>query len=222
MDIVYILKGDSKELRYSLRSLKNIPHDKVFIAGGQPTGLDNVIRVPVAQTATKWENQKRNLIAACRNNELSDDFILFNDDFYVTRRVQNPPLFHRGLLSEVFKAYSSRSDPYAVGMKSTLKYMGPEALAYDAIHVPMVMNKDRVMGLIKNIPRGALIRSWYGNFYKIGGEFHEDAKIRIHAPYQELSDRDFVSTSNQSFKKDWPGKWIKNQFSSPSPYELIK
>jgi len=222
MDIVYILKGDSKELRYSLRSLQNIPHDKVFIVGGQPSGLDNVIRIPVAQNSTKWENQKRNLVAACRSDELSDDFILFNDDFYVTQRVVNAPVFHRGLLSDVYKGYASRHDAYAVGMKTTLKDLGPEALAYDAIHVPMVMNKDRVLGMIKSIPRGALIRSWYGNLYKIGGEFHEDAKVRIHAPYQDLSDKDFVSTSNQSFKKDWPGQWIKDQFLDPCRYELIK
>ena len=40
-DVVYILKNgcDGYELRYSLRSLANMDHGKVWFVGGQPDGL---------------------------------------------------------------------------------------------------------------------------------------------------------------------------------------
>ena len=40
-DIVYFVKGSRKneELRYSLRTLKNFPHRKVFFYGEFPDGL---------------------------------------------------------------------------------------------------------------------------------------------------------------------------------------
>ena len=41
-DVVYCVKDDpdNEELRYSLRSLKNLPHQKVWIYGGGPKWLN--------------------------------------------------------------------------------------------------------------------------------------------------------------------------------------
>ena len=63
MDIVYLIKvdpeNDSEELRYSLRSLKNIPHQKVILVGEKPEWVTNVEFIPVAQTKTKHQSYAR-------------------------------------------------------------------------------------------------------------------------------------------------------------------
>ena len=218
MDIVYIAGYDSEHLRYSLRSLKNIEHDRVWIVGHQPAWVRGVTGIPVAQRLGKWDNQRSNLLAACANNSVSEEFILFNDDFYVLKKFNTMPVFHRGRLSEVANQLSSRSDSYARGLVKTSRLLGPDALAYDSIHVPMVFNKRELSTMLKSIPYGCLFRSWYGNKMGVGGEERKDAKRRISAP-REIVDDDFFSTSSSSFDKYWPGEFIKSYFPEPSQYE---
>lgn len=95
MDIAYILKekpDNYDELRYSLRSLKNIQHDKLFICGYLPKFINNrkVTYIPTLQTLSKYENARNNKIELCKCSLLSDDFILFNDDFYMLEKINDP------------------------------------------------------------------------------------------------------------------------------------
>ena len=93
-DVVYLCRsGENEELRYSLRSLKNVPHGQVWIFGGAPSWIsDRVNFVGVPQTdfnfrdawKTKFENTRRNLYTATQQPEVSEHFLLMNDDFYVT------------------------------------------------------------------------------------------------------------------------------------------
>ena len=89
MDVVYIFKEDaennSEDLRYSLRSLRNLPHNKVFIAGDKPAWATNIRHIPVAQTKTKGENWSMNLSATVKSLEVSDNFLMMNDVSVITR-----------------------------------------------------------------------------------------------------------------------------------------
>ena len=44
MDIVYLVKNSrtNDELTYSLRTLVNVPHDKVFLVGGCPDNIKKI------------------------------------------------------------------------------------------------------------------------------------------------------------------------------------
>lgn len=57
MDIVYLVKECriNEELTYSLRSLVNLPHDKVFLVGGCPTNIDKtkITHIPTLQGNNK-------------------------------------------------------------------------------------------------------------------------------------------------------------------------
>ena len=76
MDIVYLVKDctENEELTYSLRSLVNIPHDRVFIVGGCPRNIDTskVIHFPILQTDTKYKNTTNNLKLICNQDNLSE------------------------------------------------------------------------------------------------------------------------------------------------------
>ena len=88
MDIVYVLKPDfqNEELRYSLRSLENFPHDKVWFVGGQPNELTPDGRLNIRQWGdTKWERVKNMLARVCVADDISEDFWLFNDDFFILK-----------------------------------------------------------------------------------------------------------------------------------------
>ena len=66
MDIVYVLKNGihGDELKYSLRSLKNFTHDKVWFYGGKPEGLVPDVMVEYSQHGrSKWEKVRNMLIA---------------------------------------------------------------------------------------------------------------------------------------------------------------
>ena len=87
-DIVYILKNDIdddiEELRYSLRSLKNFTYNKVWFAGGQSQKLKPDKALSITQKGnTKWERVCYTLKQICENQEISENFWLFNDDFFV-------------------------------------------------------------------------------------------------------------------------------------------
>ena len=92
IDVVYILKKntDPQELIYSLRSLKNFPHRKVWFVGGQPDGLYPDGRIKHEQTGvTKWERVRSSLIKITECDEITDDFYLFNDDFFVMKCMES-------------------------------------------------------------------------------------------------------------------------------------
>lgn len=62
-DIVYFVKesDENEELRYSLRSLKNFPHKRVWFYGGCPKGLKPDVHVYVEQNEqNKWQNVNKN------------------------------------------------------------------------------------------------------------------------------------------------------------------
>jgi hypothetical protein len=89
MDVVYILRewySDCLELRYSLRSLENIEHWKVFFIWWCPWWAKNIVHIKAADPyQVKSLNALHKIKIACSDERISDDFILMNDDFYITR-----------------------------------------------------------------------------------------------------------------------------------------
>lgn len=98
-DIVYFVKDSptNEELRYSLRSLANFPHGRVWFYGGCPDGLKPDQHIYVKQDQdNKWQNVNMMLRMVCSNDEVSKDFWLFNDDFFVMEKVEKPTNYHNG------------------------------------------------------------------------------------------------------------------------------
>lgn len=225
MDIVYFVKDtkENEELRYSLRSLKNFPHDKVWFYGGCPKGLKPDYHVKVNQNqSTKWENIFMMFKMACVNDKISKDFWLFNDDFFIMKPIKSGPNYYNGSL---YKRVVTLEDthngftPYSQQLRYTLQElegMGCDTLNY-ALHVPMKINKKKGQELV-NIMDGPMIRCLYGNYFKIGGEDHSDFKIdSINKKYR---DGDYLSTNDKSFNYGEVGKQIRDIFSDKCKYEV--
>ena len=118
-DFVYIVKEseDNEELRYSLRSIsKFYPSNKIWIVGYKPSWIQNVNYIPVKQDCgDKWKNSVNNIIKACESEEISNDFILMNDDFIILKK--NKPLeiignFNLGSLDYNIQKFGKKSDEW--------------------------------------------------------------------------------------------------------------
>ena len=231
MDVVYVVKqGDrNEELRHSLRSLVNLPHERVWIAGYKPRWVTSVEYVPVHQCRSKWENSTANLLAACADDGLSDRFAFFNDDFHVVERIDAVPVLHGESFDTLLAAYCNTKSRYANGMRAArelLASLGHEApLSYE-LHVPVVLEKSRVLELFDEVARhgtrfsaAAAIakRTLYGNAWSVGGVLAED--VKVYSPGDRWAVRGpFVSTTQGSFQGSC-GNQLRAMFPNPGPYE---
>jgi hypothetical protein len=216
MDVVYLVKRSrhNEELRFSLRSLTNLPHGNVWVAGHTHRWLTNVGHIPVDQNpGQKWASQARNLSAACKHPGVSETFVMFNDDFFVMKPTDRVPTLHGGPMEPLVKRGNME---WRRRFRETFEHCGPGALSYDGIHVPMVFDKARLADVLDDIGTRLLFRSVYGNRYRVGGSRVANAKV---SGETEPPDSLFLSTSDRSFKHYPVGKHIRDRLPDPSPYE---
>ena len=161
MDFVYIVKEyeSNPDLRYSLRSIcKFYPDSKVWIVGYKPSWIQGVGYIPVRQTSNKWINSVRNIIAACESEEISEDFVLMNDDFFMIKNkypIEVVGNMNLGTLDEAIKNYKRMANSWckAFGwVKTLLKQCEAfeEYYNYEA-HLPLIINKKKYLEVM-NLP----------------------------------------------------------------------
>lgn len=225
MDVVYKIKASDRneELRYSLRSLANLPHDRVWLAGHTPPWVTGVGEIPVGKRQRgKYASSTQNVLAACRHPEVSERFWLFDDDFFVMRPVESVPTLHRGTMSEAL-ADRRIGGPYRKGMQATTELLHrlgyPDPLCYE-LHIPLLVDKD---GMADAIERGRGVtglqqRSVYGNLCRIGGERADDVKVSTSTGRWDGT-QPFLSTSDRSFALMPIGREIRRHFTQPCRYE---
>lgn len=241
MDIVYFVKldpeNDSEELRYSLRSLSNIPHGKVFIVGEKPDWVINVDYIPVPQSGSKNENVSTSLRTAVESNLISNDFILMNDDFFVMKKIAALPMLNFGYMKDIIQSYDARyrkSTRYIEAMKSLYDALVAKGFSHPIsyeLHIPMAINRQRAQKVF-NEARSERIyqfRSYYGNCFGIGGEAVSDVKIFIdsihnhpefeRSPDTYLQSQTFLSSTGGAFKRGRAGDYIRDSFPDRSVYE---
>lgn len=223
MDVLYAVRtgDDNEELRYSLRSLMNLPHDHVFIAGHRPKWVINTIHIPTSQEhKPDLTNVNNALIAACMSNALSDDFVFMNDDFFICQPVQGIEPMHQGGLNARIEGYKKTAYLQAYSLIKTrekLLHLGYNApLSYE-LHMPMVFNKKKLLDMYElcvDLELFALRpRTLYGNLYTTNGAYKDDVKNT------DETEQTFLSSDEFSFEISLLGEKIRNTFKTPSPYE---
>lgn len=234
-DILYpVRKGEwNEELRYSLRSLCNLPHRRVFIVGYRPSWVhsasamgagDGVITLGREQKASKYRNANENLVWAADHAELSDPFVLMNDDFYIMRKIRRMPVFHMGPMATVIDRYARlrHTGAYWRGMRATytlLRSLGfQDPLSYE-LHLPMAMDKGNLFrawdeGKGEEVLH---IRSMYGNMAGVGGKQMEDVKV-YQGRTEDYEQWPFLS-SNDDMHLLPLGQLLRDRFPDRSPYE---
>jgi hypothetical protein len=210
VDLVYICRsGDNEELRYSIRSaVKNLKFDNLWVVGGKPSWYVGN-HLEVIQNKSKYTNARNNLRAICNSQEISESFILMNDDFYIINRVSDVPYMHGGLLADKIKKYEdlTGNTRYVLMLKRTVSSLSRRIIKKDVLdyelHVPMVMEKEKLLAIIE---RPDLWRSRYGNTFNVGGIEMDDVKVYSFGALAKKSydinnlKYDYLSSNSDSFE----------------------
>ena len=226
LDVVYVLKSniDPEELRYSLRSVeKNFPHRYVWFVGSQPEGFKPDKALRHVQTGNcKWALIKSSLWKVIENEEITENFFWFNDDFFVMKKQTGKfTNFVDGTLErridelhrdEGMSAYT-RSLYKAEQELMSLNY---PTMNYD-VHLPILVNKTLAEHSI-NKCSSPQFRSIYGNINEIPYVIHPDVKVYDTESVPE--EYAYLSTHDRSFKEGKVGKYIRATFDKPSRFEV--
>lgn len=226
-DVIYILRsGKNEELRYSLRSVeKNYPHKRVIFYGGKPDGIEPDLFIPYAQPGdTKWEKVRNTIEIICKNDNITEDFILFNDDFFIMKPVENPANYYDGTLAgrinSIERALFGRHSVYSDRLRhllETLKRAGIANPLNYAHHTPMIINRKKMLETLKQYPNEPMFRALYGNINQIGGENMPD--VKFYHRRQPFPIGQYASTADDSWKQEKIGQIIRGKFSYRSRFE---
>ena len=228
MDYVYVCRpGDNEELRYSIRStVANLPPGRIWVVGGKPDWYTGDY-ISVEQVGTGHANVWKQLKVICNHEEISDDFILMNDDFFTIKKLDKVEYFYTGTMQKVIDFYAdSAQTNYGYQRLFNRTYSNlirsgtHNPLDYE-LHVPMPMNKEKLLAVLND---KTLHRSTYGNTYGVGGSESYDVKVysntELRGKFYDL-DIDKISyischDSNFDFILDFI---LKDMFPDPSQYE---
>jgi len=218
-DVVYFTRsGRNEELRYSLRSLVNLPHGRVVLIGDVPRWYRGD-HIPFTTKGNKHLLTDLAMIEACENEELSDPFILMNDDFFIVKPIEKVPLLNIGTLAEVAGRYlvqvgRSSYQQRMVSTRQRLEELGYEdPLCFEA-HAPLVVHKKIMREALAL--GGGMKRSMYGALLGKRGRQVRDPKIV--SATSPIPSGPFWSSGDRSFPKLVRGH-LEPMFPDKSPWE---
>ena len=222
VDVVYRVRaGESnEELRYSLRSLVNLPHRYVWIVGDRPSWVKNVRYIPGNVHSTKWKNVWDNIRLACEHPDITDPFVMVDDDMFVMSPLDEMPTLHRGTLASHI-GDTEASGSWRESLDHTLNWCRDngieDPLSYE-IHVPYVVHKAQMLEAMAKANDGAWplqARSIDGNYWNRGGAMVPDPKVRSTNRIEPASS--FLSSDDRTFGRI--ANQLRAAFPKPSRYE---
>ena len=233
-DIVYFVKDciANEELRYSLRSVEeNFKYKDVWFYGGCPSTLKPDHHVAVTQNQpSKWERVRNMMMLACENDKITEDFWLFNDDFFILKPVpEDIPAYYNGSIYRQIVRVEDRHGMVSNDYTRRLRHLcqtlerAKKGVNNYGVHKPMLINRKKMLEVLRMFPDEPMNRALYGNYWDIGGVRRKDMKIRV-TSYSNMNDVrnnwEFVSTSDESFQNGDVGRFIRQRFEKKSRFEL--
>lgn len=227
-------KNNNKELVYALRSLeKNLKGiGQVFIIGKQINGLKGLKYIQCKDEPTskfKERNIYRKILAAIKHPEVTEDFVMLNDDHMLLKEfdANRLPFFYKCLLEETM---ANNKGDYRKSVNHTRKYLmanDKPTVDFDT-HFPIIYNKEKFLSIFTHKcvnwdqPFGYVIKSLYTNMAGIEGEFGGDCKIHHSMTYEEIKNKignkAFFSTSDRCLNEDMM-RFLNEQYQHKSKYE---
>jgi hypothetical protein len=214
MDVVYILGTGSLvnnlELKYSIRSLEKYMRDlrRVYVVGEECPHLPNVEHV-FMQDPTKegWKNAYLKIKRACELQELSSEFLLMNDDFFLTKPMTGAD----------WPFYALRgSNGGTCGMHSF------------QIHAPVRISKEyyKTMPFSVDLRACRSPRTFFLNFYKAPPMFCDDFVLRIGekmpVPDEQIKKWPCFSIDDTAMLVPEFVLWLDEMYPEPSRFEQPK
>lgn len=229
MDFVYICKeGINEELKYSIRSVvESFPDSNIWVVGGKPDWyVGNYIKVE--QRESKYKNAVENLKTISASDQISESFVLMNDDFYIIKKIDKIENFHGGYLLNKINLYqklngNSQYTRKLSGTYKKLKSLGFENPLDYELHVPMIMEKTKLKIVLELIDQ-FLWRSIYGNKFNVGGTEMQDVKVYNSGPLVlksynlNIDNHTYLSSADSSFNNIF-NKILKDKFNKKTKFE---
>lgn len=226
MDVVYLVRpgDDNDELRHSLRTLANMPHDRVWFVGHLPSWATDVHHVPGNRGAYTITNVHDNVRIACDIDDLSDPFVMMNDDFFIMQPTVTPPTWWRDTLADHIASIDAWS-PWKQSLLAAQDWLRrrgiDDPISYE-LHVPLLVDKAKMAEALDEAAGFSPLyppqwRTVYGNRWGIGGDQHPDCKIGVDGTWDPTWP--FLSCHDDSFANGPIGSHIRTTFPTTSPYE---
>lgn len=211
MDAVYIFGGTSPakddKIRLSVRSLDRHMADlrDVYVIGEPPCFLPQAKHIPYPdEYEERWKNAYQKTCVAAELPELSEDFLLMNDDFIL----QEP------MTGADFPFYSlAKSEGGACGMYSY------------HMHCPMRLNKELYLKMPFDLEQKACMspRTFYANFYRCPPEPTTDKVVSLFPQLgtfdEQAADRPWFSFSSITAANPDFMQWLTQKYPEPSRFE---
>ena len=223
MDVVYPYRATKHdfELKFSLRSLVNVEHGRVIVAGDKPRVTNSsVLHVPTFRGGSRYASSTQNIAAAVQRVE-TDSFIVMNDDIFVlepwTFRHEN-----RGPVEAYIASGGPKGDYLAhlVSTSNMLKAHGVSDPLFFGLHTPTVYDRARLLGLVKEFKgKRYLLRTLYHNLFPQPSIRRDDVKVRA---WTGETVEDVLSISDECARAPAFVDWISARFPNPSPYEAAE
>lgn len=224
-DIVYILQNgiSTDEIRYSLRSVdRNFPVNKVWIYGGKPKGIEPDHYVKVIQTGdNRYQKVTNTIKKVCQNDQITSKFYLFNDDFFVMKKVEEVPLTASGTIDERIDeiervhGFASKYGERLGKSAQRLQQKGYNTLCY-AMHIPILVDRQKALEVINLFPDDPMFRCLYGNYVGQNTVIMPDCKVFNNE--DPFIDTTFLSTDDTAWNNK-AGEYIRSIFTEPSRWE---
>lgn len=226
--LYFVRRGENESLRYSLRTLSNLPHDRLVIVGHAPGWVQNAEVIRGNKHASKWLNVFGNLRIASR--ELAGEtFVVMNDDFFIMQPMRELPSWHRGPLADHLEPI--RSGAWRRSLVATLDFFldhgNTDPLSYEA-HIPVEMEADKLGVVLDLAAEWSTLRKgrrdlpqWrtlYGNWWQVPAVRRADVKLNTTDSEWDPS-AGIVSTNARTFRDHPVLRKMRASLSEPSPYE---
>lgn len=213
-----------------LRSVAaNLPHTTVWIIGsdGVPSWVDQttVGVMEGVRNRNRYLSTTLHLQTACESSEISDPFLLFNDDFFCLRPMYGLELLHRGPLERSVDRFRHLRSRWGRGLQLTQDWLedhlgsDAELLSYD-LHVPILVWKEQMRQVLQVAWENPGIhkRTLYGNLVGLGGRPIADPKV-TETLLDDLPEHGWLSSEERSFARVVL-PILRDLFPAPSVYEL--
>lgn len=230
MHVAYPVRAGAtnEELRYSIRTISNnLDVETLTLVGYCPPWLEPDLFIEGNRFHDKPRCVFDNVRLACDHPDVPDEFVWFNDDFYVLEPADTIPIVYRGDLADHIALLKSRGW-WWLSLTATMSYLQEQGIqdptSYD-LHRPLpTVKADMAKALHDaadyqpaNPPQW---RTLYGNMAGIGGNPEpEDVKVYGKTSIPPAGTK-WLSTTDKSWGESCClREWLAWRFPSPSRWE---
>jgi hypothetical protein len=172
---------------------------------------------------TRHATVMRKIASACLHPDVSDPFLLMNDDFFIMHPLDAVPILTWGTLDGLAGRYSS-SSPYRGCIANAARHLRDLGLPVRnfELHAPLLVHKEAFLAAVGTIQseRCMVYRSVYGNHAGLTSEESAaDFKVYSLGDLERLAEAPFLSSDPAAFRLPALQALLRERFPAPGAYE---